>query len=165
MAATASLRVGKTEGGATDATNAVPGTARCARLGCGAAASSSFSFDASVSLVWLDPLIGPNQGAGLLCDTHADRMTPPRGWNLQDRRGPTPRLWAERPAEPTRVVTRRERARRSRPRPAAAPLPFDDDARWSPRARPGPDLDQVLDARTPLLARAFEAARKPRSPS
>ena len=30
---------------------------------------------------------------------------------------------------------------------------------WSPHDRPGPELEHVLDARTPLLARAFEAAR------
>jgi hypothetical protein len=37
------------------------------------------------------------------------------------------------------------------PEPARAP--------WSPHDRPGPDFEHVLDARTPLLARAFEAAR------
>ena len=34
--------------------------------------------------------------------------------------------------------------------------PSRPDAPWSPHDRPGPEFDHVLDARTPLLARAFE---------
>ena len=30
---------------------------------------------------------------------------------------------------------------------------------WSPHDRPGPEFEHVLDARTPMLARAFESAR------
>jgi hypothetical protein len=36
---------------------------------------------------------------------------------------------------------------------------------WSPHDRPGPDFERVLDARTPLLARAFDAARPGDDPS
>jgi len=39
--------------------------------------------------------------------------------------------------------------------PAPVPVP------WSPRNQPGPEIDRLLDARTPLLARAFESARPP----
>ncbi|MFI5053832.1 MAG: DUF3499 family protein [Acidimicrobiia bacterium] len=133
----------------------------CARVGCSAPAVAAFAFDAAESLVWLDPLAGPGQGAGLLCEFHADRLTPPRGWNLQDRRGPTPRLWAERPPSALPLVVNR-RERRARSRPHATPavlLPFDEEPPGSPSARPDPGLDHVLDAHTPLLARAFAAAR------
>jgi hypothetical protein len=145
----------------------------CARVGCGDPATASFAFDASARLVWLDPLTGPNQGAGLLCDRHADRLTAPWGWNLQDRRTPTPRLWADRPAHalvpsPSPVAgVRRAREPRSRPCTATVTatatatesrLPFDEAP-----AVPTTDgtLARVLDARTPLLARAFEGARSP----
>ena len=62
-------------------------------------------------------------------------------------------------------------ARRQPCAPSGAPLPVRrppsravdaacrTPAPWSPHGRPGPDFDRVLDARTPLLARAFEAAR------
>ncbi|MDQ1431562.1 MAG: hypothetical protein QOF40_2164, partial [Actinomycetota bacterium] len=30
---------------------------------------------------------------------------------------------------------------------------------WSPHDRPGPEFEHVLDARTRMLARAFDAAR------
>ncbi len=55
------------------------------------------------------------------------------------------------------------------PEPARAPEPVSTPpqhgstaptpTRWSPHNRPGPEFEHVLDARTPLLARAFESAR------
>jgi hypothetical protein len=174
----------------------------CSRLGCGEAAVAVFAFDARESLVWLDPITTPGRGAGVLCERHADRLSPPRGWNLLDRRGAEFRLWTGRPAAvlpgtahaPRRPARRAgtepahrsgtEPARRSgtepaRSRPCATPaplLPFDAPAvpapepvavaaapdaprTWSPHGRPGPEFEHVLDARTPLLARAFDAAR------
>jgi hypothetical protein len=152
----------------------------CSRLGCDAPAVAVFAFDARECLVWLDPFDPGDpgaRGAGLLCGPHADRMSPPRGWNLLDRRETESRLWIGR----TTVVAalpprRRERAPRTRACTSIGPhLPFDtvasehevqvarepEPARppWSPHDRPGPELEHVLDARTPLLARAFEAAR------
>jgi hypothetical protein len=53
--------------------------------------------------------------------------------------------FAETPADP--------RAPEAEPRATATP--------WSARNQPGPELDRLLDARTPLLARAFESARPP----
>jgi hypothetical protein len=136
-----------------------------------------FAFDATECLVWLDPLVGDARGAGMLCDAHADRMSPPRGWNLLDRRGAESRLWIGRSAAAMTTGPPRRRERpRSRPLATPGPrLPFDAPAArevapaaratepvrapWSPHDRPGPDLERVLDARTPLLARAFEGAR------
>jgi len=134
-----------------------------------------YAFDARESLVWLDPIGPGGRGAGVLCDAHADRMTPPRGWNLLDRRGVESRLWIGRPTTPapahvTRPARRREHP--ARPRPVSTPgplLPFDAPVArdpeppvrppWSPHDQPGPEFEHVLDARTPLLARAFESAR------
>jgi len=161
-------------------------------LGCDKPAVAVFAFDALECLVWLDPLGSGGRGAGVLCDAHADCMSPPRGWNLLDRRGVESRLWMGRvtapaPTHPTPTTTpktrRREHTPRSRPLSAPGPLlPFDAQvarepeptstpdpvraaaqaparAPWSPHNRPGPEFEHVLDARTPLLARAFESAR------
>jgi hypothetical protein len=187
----------------------VTGSTTCSRLGCDQPAVALFSFDARACLAWLDP-VGSGGGAGMLCQVHADRMSPPKGWNLLDRRAPESRLWLGRPAlesdaaerdvaeaVPTRSH-RTARGRRTRPHEPTGPrLPFDappDGSRdapfdtpevrepvssarvvdahpapapdapptgspWSPRDRPGPELHRILDARTPLLARAFDAAR------
>jgi hypothetical protein len=131
-----------------------------------------FAFDARECLVWLDPLGPRGRGAGVLCELHADRMSPPRGWNLLDRRGPELRLWIGRSSSPTSSAPGHRHPAPSRPREYGAPspaLPFDAppprDAEpparpsWSPHDRPSPELERVLDARTPLLARAFEAVR------
>jgi hypothetical protein len=160
----------------------VDGVVTCSRLGCNEPAVAMFAFDARESLVWLDPIDTPGRGAGLLCLQHADRLSPPRGWTLLDRRGAESRLWLGPPASATASegrTPRREAPARSRPRTAPGPrLPFDavepataaavttitpvaepDRAPWSPHDRPGVDFERVLDARTPLLARAFEAVR------
>jgi len=139
-----------------------------------------FAFDARESLVWLDPIDTPGPGAGSLCAEHADRLSPPRGWNLLDRRATESRFWLGEPATVTDRTPRRPQPARSRPRSTPAPsLPFDgaepasaaplvativsvpdhDRAVWSPHDRPGADFERVVDARTPLLARAFEAVR------
>ncbi len=163
------------------------GAPNCSRLGCDKPAVAVFAFDARECLVWLDPLGPGGRGAGVLCDAHADRMSPPRGWNLLDRRGVESRLWMGRmaapaPTHPTPTTRRREHTPRSRPLSTPGPLlPFDAPVarepepparapepvhaqvpartEWSPHNRPGPEFEHVLDARTPLLARAFESAR------
>ncbi len=133
--------------------------------------------------MWLDPISTPGRGAGVLCERHADRLSPPRGWNLLDRRAPEARLWTGRPAAAKSTppiaprTARRERPARARPCAVPGPLlPFDTEPEpvpttpvastrdatprtWSPRDRPGPEFEHVLDARTPMLARAFDSAR------
>jgi Protein of unknown function (DUF3499) len=169
----------------------VDGAVTCSRLGCNEAAVAVFAFDAGESLVWLDPIDTPGRGAGVLCLTHADRLSPPRGWALLDRRGAELRLWLGEPTATTPASPRpRREPARSRSRIAPCPrLPFDggeptpappvpaqtltpapavarivsvpdaDLPPWSPHDRPGVDFERVVDARTPLLARAFEAVR------
>jgi hypothetical protein len=149
----------------------VDGATTCSRLGCDEPAVAVFAFDARECLVWLDPLGGRGRGAGVLCERHADRMSPPRGWNLLDRRDAESRLWIGRAVAAGDPLPPRRRPVATRPRehPTPSPaLPFDAPAArepeparasWSPHDRPGPDLEHVLDARTPLLARAFESVR------
>lgn len=57
--------------------------------------------DQEALLVWVDanPSIDPAR-AGSLCRRHADALTAPRGWVLDDRRDPIPRLFRV-PENPT----------------------------------------------------------------
>jgi hypothetical protein len=117
--------------------------------------------------VWLDPL-DPERGtgAGVLCARHADTLTPPRGWHLQDRRTRTPRLWDDRPPVVLAAIATAPSMRSPARPPHTDPLPFADTAVISAAETPPAhrsdteraDVLDLLDARTPLLARAFAAA-------
>ncbi|MFN8027534.1 MAG: DUF3499 family protein [Acidimicrobiia bacterium] len=181
-------------------------TLTCSRIGCDAVAVASFSFDALNELAWLDTVVEA-RGAGFLCQVHAERLTPPRGWSLLDRRSPEPMLYvapavlpdtaapapgrtpkkkrttrARHPKNPPATEVEVETAKSGAvPAPAASPaatpapapaapaavegeaeLPFDNPppmpTTWS--ARNLPALDEDVDDRTPLLARAFESLRQ-----
>ena len=162
-------------------------TLACSRIGCDLPAVASVSFDAVNQLAWLDTVVEA-RGAGFLCPGHVERLTAPRGWSLLDRRSPEAKLFVAPAATPTtapesRAARAPKRARAPRARhpksavaeatPAAArgaatraadddlELPFDDPpampTAWSPRNLPA--LDEEIDDRTPLLARAFESLR------
>jgi hypothetical protein len=153
-------------------------TALCSRIGCGEPAAAVFGFDADTALVWLDPFDGRDKGAGMLCVAHADTLTPLRGWTLQDRRVRAPRLWADRPrltpqTRRGRQPTVAARGRHHHHGEGTDPLPFATvgvtpaplDTRPVAEVEPEPeadgvaDFDRLLDARTPLLTRAFQAVR------
>ena len=69
-----------------------PMTVSCSR--CGAPASAVMSFNYADGAVWMDDLNERIEDYGYpMCSDHADRMTPPHGWTLTDRRTVT-RLFA-----------------------------------------------------------------------
>jgi len=94
--------------------------------------TATFTFNSGQRCVWVDHVGRTDATAGHLCHRHADALAPPRGWELQDRRQLARVL--EHPADPT---------------PPAPPA--------DPAADPA--AGGMLDARTPLLARAFRSAR------
>jgi hypothetical protein len=133
---------------------------------------------------WIDVL--PEQidrGAAVLCLRHANSMVVPRGWTLDDLRDPDLRLF--RPPLP--APTARSRApRQARVAPdveqlelgealgaeavARPEIPAADDSvhdpdpdvgPWTPSFDEADDLDGLLSARSPLLARAFRTADRP----
>jgi hypothetical protein len=65
----------------------------CVRCSVPAAAFMTFDYDSRA--VWLLELEadGATAGSYALCTSHADRLTPPLGWTLTDRRNVT-RLFA-----------------------------------------------------------------------
>jgi hypothetical protein len=139
-----------------------------------------------------EPDGGDPMRAGSLCTRHADAMVVPRGWTLDDRREATPRLFRSPPlvAETTRRPRPRqqrgdapaaEQLALAEVEPArdedvdaptvaevtGVPLTDDPDATvaipWLPALHDdGDDLDGVLAARSPLLARAFRGTDRPR---
>jgi hypothetical protein len=65
-------------------------------------------------LFWISPINeAPTVDPSVLCRRHADAMVVPRGWTLDDRREPTPRLFSTRSlasASPPERGPRRRRA-------------------------------------------------------
>ncbi|MGZ6980934.1 MAG: hypothetical protein ACXVH5_02110 [Ilumatobacteraceae bacterium] len=138
----------------------------------------TYGFDAEHLMVWIDSYDRVATGlAGVLCRRHADAMVVPLGWMLDDRRDPVPRLFRS-PAQPTIAVARHRHAT-GHPRDDAEQLelgvdvvvgelaiegdaaevaetPIETDVLpWKPTFDQIDDLGGLLEARGPLLARAF----------
>src|SRR2546423_53994 len=109
-------------------------------------------------MVWLDVLGPDGPSAGALCRRHADALVVPRGWWLQDRRSDAALFAPPEPAPPA-VLYRPKRRRRPSPPPDPRPdVAAEGDpapVAWKPTFDAGDDLNGLLDAKTPLLARAF----------
>jgi hypothetical protein len=115
----------------------------CARPGCSAPAAVTFNFDGLNRIVWLNGLAeSPVFTAGGLCWRHAERLQPPRNWEVRDRRAP--RVLAPGTAAPSRHQPPVRRPSRGPTRPATARRP-----------PPEPLAPVAAPASTPLLARAF----------
>ncbi len=148
----------------------------------------TYGFDAEHLMVWIDAYERvTTERAGVLCRRHADAMVVPLGWMLDDRRDPVPRLFRA-PAQTTTVAPRRRRTP-SHHRDDTEQLELvadlsvhgvadDDDDEdqngvtadtdvlpWKPTFDQTDDLDGLLEARGPLLARAFggQDRRRPTS--
>jgi hypothetical protein len=107
---------------------------QCARSGCSAVATATFTFDAREQTVWLDAPRDGNARAGELCERHAARLTPPQGWRLDDRRAA--------PAAPPPALA-------VSPPEVHCPAPAEVNTSG---------LETMLRAQSPLLARAFQSA-------
>ncbi len=59
----------------------------CARPGCSERATATLAYDYRSRTVWLDGLAYEVDPANHdLCTRHADRLSPPQGWELHDLR-------------------------------------------------------------------------------
>jgi len=144
-------------------------------------------------LFWITPITeAPVADAGLLCRRHADAMVVPRGWTLDDRREPIPRLFNTRSLSSARTPAAKPKRRRSPGTDEARPEqmqidgtgemtrpdlpetelsppvdesgdPIDDIPEpWQPEFDEADDLDGLLQVKSPLLARAFRGTDRPK---
>lgn len=59
----------------------------CSRTGCTATATVTLTYQYSRSVAWLDSLARERDPHSYdLCERHAERLTVPSGWRLEDRR-------------------------------------------------------------------------------
>ena len=140
----------------------------CARPGCSAPATATFTFDGLRRIVWLGPLAEASAySAGNLCRRHAELLKPPRHWELRDVR-PVPGA-----SEPAGSPAPSRYASPAAPPPAPAPtLPFERPAARPAASRPAAaashpsrpllgkpaEIDPTPTATSPLLSRAFRNA-------
>jgi hypothetical protein len=145
---------------------------QCERPACAEPATVAYGFDPARGVAWLEPFVAVDPRHGRLCRRHADAMVVPQGWWLDDRRA-TEQLFAA-PPDAERPARRPWRSRRPTADVVALPLPAEPpvetaDAEadagdgasvaalpaWVPAFAVDDDLDGLLDARSPLLAKAF----------
>lgn len=155
----------------------------CERPGCSQPADVFYGIDTDNLIVWIESFdLAANVRAGVLCRRHADAMVVPLGWMLDDRREAIPRLFKT-PAHES-VAAAKPRRRRAQHPPLqghqlelgeeslpfvaaaeAAPAVSDEDHEvlaWVPVFDETDDLDGLLGARSPLLARAFRGEDRKR---
>jgi hypothetical protein len=156
----------------------------CARSDCSAPAAAILTYDREAQTAYLFTVDDPStRTPGDLCERHLRRLVLPRSWCLDDRREnaaptggigsdrlravPTPaprttaprdpshRKWAEiepslfdTPASDVAAPAEAVEGEPVKPEPATEPA-------WMPRFGPESELDDVLDAKTPMLRRAF----------
>jgi hypothetical protein len=117
----------------------------CDRPSCAAVATTWFAFDGRARRVQLRPIDAaagsPAGSMGLLCERHAARFTPPRGWSVEL-------------VEPVRVAP---------VRPAQAQVRPHAEVGAVATVATADDFDRLLEAESPLLARAFRTAIDGRS--
>ena len=144
----------------------------------------TYGFDAEHLMVWIDSYDRVATGlAGVLCRRHADAMVVPLGWMLDDRRDLVPRLFKA-PAQPTVALARHRRVHHrddteqlrlgvdtvvgdsnaGADEVDSEPAPTDTEVLpWKPMFDQTDDLDGLLEATSPLLARAFGGKGRPSS--
>jgi hypothetical protein len=119
----------------------------CARPGCGTPAVATLRFHSTQREGFLVDLDGSSARVqGDLCTHHAESLVLPRGWELHDHRAEA----NEHGAPPLRLASVEHDV------VTLASIPAQLDLIDEPRDE---ELADVLDARTPLLQRAFRNAR------
>jgi len=152
----------------------------CERPGCSEPASVAYGMRPEDLVFWLDTLADDDAGRRVLCRRHADTMVVPRGWTLDDLRDPDLHLFRPPPIDdrssgraahtrraklaahdahpPEQLRLGQDSAPETLPPPSTSP----EAAPWTPSFDEADDLDGLLSARSPLLARAFRGADRPR---
>ena len=157
----------------------------CARSDCSAPAAAILTYDRVAQTAYLFAVDDPTtRSPGDLCERHLRRLVLPRSWALDDRRetaaeSGTVRTRSPRsPSKPAGANGRRKwadvgpslfdkpEARETVEAAAVAAVtpitvveredrPSSTEPAWMPHFGPESELDDVVDARTPLLRRAF----------
>ncbi|MDQ1520380.1 MAG: hypothetical protein QOI55_1453 [Actinomycetota bacterium] len=125
-------------------TEPVAPVARCAVSGCEAQAIATLRVDPEAPRAWLVDLDGAETGDEV-CGRHADALGESEGWTVHDVRGRRGRIGQS------------ISAARNGHAPGGAPAEL---PRVDLRRRPDTPPEELLDATSPLLRRAFAKSRE-----
>ena len=150
---------------------------RCQRPACSRSAVGRVGFDTATQVVVIDGFVEAAGAVARLCEVHLDRLQAPQGWTVDDLRlgqrslfrrddlgpfagrGSAPASDGADGAGRSATVTKIDDRRRISARRAAEPtLPLESESEPD-RSMAEPQI-ALLDASTPLLARAFAQPRE-----
>ena len=143
--------------------------ALCDRSGCSEPVFLQYGFDPIAAVVWLE--VPPDADASGLCEIHAERLTAPKGWTIDDRRDPSLRLFRPGPSNRSAIPARKRRAARKRNTVQEeifeSTIASESHAETSSQTSRDPstassllnDAEETAPPLTPLLSRAFRGTR------
>ena len=133
----------------------------CARPGCSAPTVATLRFQSTRREAWLVEVdYEAARTEGDLCAKHAGALVLPRGWRLHDERAP---IHFVQPVDERAIEVAAEIENATPVEVAAVDAPSVADSEVDDDPTPSEHLATLLDARTPLLQRAFESAKATRT--
>ena len=126
----------------------------CERPGCAGQAEVSYGIDHSTLVVWVDnKAVSERDHAGRLCRRHANALSVPRGWTIDDRRELVPKLFVvktsdedEAPsAKKKKVASAEKKPKKAATRPRPSLFEANDAQRAAENQEPVSSVDQHIE--------------------
>jgi len=121
-------------------------TKSCERPGCSEPGVVASSFERSTLTVVLSHYVGEiEEGSfNVMCTKHANILTVPRGWTIDDRREDPPRLFAAPERKPVKKDQTSSISRRRKSRSGQSPKLFDQIALVTKLESPPPPVEEPV---------------------
>ncbi len=126
----------------------------CERPGCAGQAEVSYGIDHSTLVVWVDnKAVSERDHAGRLCRRHANALSVPRGWTIDDRRELVPKLFVVKtsdedeapPAKKKRVASAEKKPKKTATRPRPSLFEANDVQRAAENQESVSSVDQHIE--------------------
>ena len=126
----------------------------CERPGCAGQAEVSYGIDHSTLVVWVDnKAVSERDHAGRLCRRHANALSVPRGWTIDDRRELVPKLFVVKtsdedevpPAKKKKVASVEKKPKKAATRPRPSLFEANDAQRAAENQESVSSVDQHIE--------------------
>ena len=126
----------------------------CERPGCAGQAEVSYGIDHSTLVVWVDnKAVSERDHAGRLCRRHANALSVPRGWTIDDRRELVPKLFVVKtsdedeapPAKKKKVASAEKKPKKTATRPRPSLFEANDVQRAAENQESVSSVDQHIE--------------------